>query len=309
LKCICRKLDFNLVFALDSFTKEKNMPLTTTRQSFPLTIALALGFAIVSATGLLAAASAQTDASPPADDVSIAPIVWELIEFVDTKNGSEPVGNPEDYTLQFLPDGVLAVGADCNRAVMSYESQGSSLMIAAGAMTLALCAPDSKSDQFIVELGYVSSFTISQESASDQLSLALQADGGFLNFRASLVGVQWQWQRFQGGDGAEVSPGDPSQYTLEFHEDGSVTGQIDCNRAVGTYTADGNRINIVLATTRMACPPGSLDAEFGRYISESNTFVIRDGNLSLALPIDSGIATFAPVVAMPDDSGTPESEG
>ena len=271
-------------------------------------LALVTGLAVLLGSSLLMTLSANAqEATPESANDSLPPILWELTEFVDSVNGSMVVENPEKYTVQFLPDGLLAVGADCNRAALGYTQTGPSLEIKQGAMTLAACPEGSRSNEFVQQLGFVTSFTYDQSEATDQLVLAMMADGGFLRFQPSLTGVVWQWEEFQGGDGAIVAPDDPTKYTLQFEADGTVTGQVACNRGMGTYTVDGSSISIVLATTKMACPPGSLDNEFGRYISESNSFVIRNGQFSLALPMDSGIASFNPVVDMPDSEATPES--
>ncbi len=271
-------------------------------------LAVAAGLALVIGSSMIAVlpGSAQ-DATPDAESDALPPILWQLTEIVDSVNGSIMIDNPEQYTVQFLPEGLLAVGADCNRAALGYTVNGPSLEIKPGVMTLAACGENSMSNEFVKQLGFVTSYSIDQSEASDQLVLAMMADGGFLRFQPSLTGVVWQWQQFQGGDGTIIAPDDPSQYTLQFEADGTVTGQVACNRGKGTYMVDGSSISIVLATTKMACPPGSLDAEFGLYISESNTFVIRNGQFSLALPVDSGIASFDPVVDMPGTEATPEA--
>jgi heat shock protein HslJ len=228
--------------------------------------------------------------------MTIPPIEWHLVEFIDSMAGSTAVDDPTRYTVQFRPDGSVGIRADCNRGVGEYTVEGSGITFGPIATTLVLCPPDSLSDRFLKELNEVRSFVIDDSGASDALVMSFMADGGMLRFEPALTGVVWEWQRFEGGDGAIVAPDDPSQYTLAFAGDGTVTGQVDCNRGIGTANVDAPAIEIVLATTRMMCSEESLDAEFLRYVTESNSFVIRDGQFSLALPMDSGIATFSPVI-------------
>ncbi|MBX3071688.1 MAG: META domain-containing protein [Thermomicrobiales bacterium] len=264
------------------------------------------------AAGLLASPlglSAQESTPEAASASTIPPIVWQLAEFDDGAGNVTPVENSSRYTIQFAPSGFAAIGADCNRGMTSWELDEGALTFNEIATTLALCPEDSLSDRFLGDLNQTTTASIDQSGASDQLVLGLE-NGGSLRFDASLVGVLWQWEQFQGGDDTIVAPEDPSHYALEFQADGSVSGQIDCNRGMGSYTIgdDGVSFTILLATTRMACPEGSLDADFLRFVTESTSFVIRDGKLSLALPMDGGITTFAPVFDDPFvDDATPES--
>jgi heat shock protein HslJ len=269
--------------------------------------ALAASIVVAGLTASLVPARAQ-DATPELAS-AIVPIVWQLTEFIDSAQGSTPVDDPSKYTIQLTPDGFVFIQADCNQGGAEYMISGNSLEFGPARTTLVACEEGSLSDRFLQELTFVRSFVIDQSEATDQLVLNLMADGGSLVFSPALTGVIWQWEQFEGGDGTVVAPDDPTLYTLQFQPDGTVNGQVDCNRGMGTYESDGSSISIVLATTRMACPEGSLDAEFSRYISEANSFVIRDGKLALALPIDSGIATFSPIYVEPGAEATPEAGG
>ncbi len=62
--------------------------------------------------------------------------------------------------------------------------QGSSLTLAPGPATLALCPPPSLSDQYVLLLGQVESYGF--EGA--QLVLTLTAGAGRMTFRAALAG-------------------------------------------------------------------------------------------------------------------------
>jgi para-nitrobenzyl esterase len=81
---------------------------------------------------------------------------------------------------------------------------------------------------------------------------------------------------------------------MQFQPDGAVTVRADCNRGVGSYTADAPQIDIIrIATTRAACPPESLADRWLRDLEAVVSFVFRDGNLYLALPADAGILELA----------------
>lgn len=97
-----------------------------------------------------------------------------------------------------------------------------------------------------------------------------------------LIGGAWQLTRIVRGQDAPIAPKDPARYTLAFNDDGSVQLLADCNTGHGKYTADGNKVTFgPIATTRVACPPGSLDSIFLKALNGTDTFSIDDGELQL----------------------------
>ena len=117
-------------------------------------------------------------------------------------------------------------------------------------------------------------------------------DTGEADASAALTGTTWQWV-------ATVTPVetfesvDPARYTITLASDGSVAAQFDCNRGQGTYETTDNQLDFGLfAATRMACPEDSQDFVFTRQLEEVTTFFMRDGQLFLELPYDSGTMRF-----------------
>jgi heat shock protein HslJ len=109
----------------------------------------------------------------------------------------------------------------------------------------------------------------------------------------SPVGFVWKWEGTQTPVG-RITPDDPSRYTLEFLPDTSVVAQIDCNRGSGKYRMDGKSILIgPLATTRMACPPGSLDTKFTQQLEAARTIFFQGDTLFMDLFADSGTMRFS----------------
>jgi para-nitrobenzyl esterase len=124
--------------------------------------------------------------------------------------------------------------------------------------------------------------------------IAWADDSGSLPASSSLVGPAWEWEEFLGGDDSIVTPDDPSQYTIEFAEDGSVAIQADCNRAFGTYEADGESLVIeVGGVTQAACPPESLSDRFLQDLGFVRTHVLEGGELFLNLMADAGDMRFS----------------
>lgn len=106
------------------------------------------------------------------------------------------------------------------------------------------------------------------------------------------TGKVWQWER-------TVTPVEtigsaaPERYTLELGADGRAAIRADCNRGSGGYKIGEGTIAFgPIATTRMACPPGSLDTRYLRDLQRATSFFVEGGNLYVELPVDSGTLRF-----------------
>ena len=99
------------------------------------------------------------------------------------------------------------------------------------------------------------------------------------------------------GDGSIVAPEEPAAFTLTFSEDGTFSSTTDCNSTFGQYTADdatGQLSFGQMASTLMACPGETLESTYTTQLSGAASYLVRDGNLYIALQFDSGIMEFAP---------------
>lgn len=259
-----------------------------------MSLTTAVSLFAIAVTALLARAQGTPKAGTPEAVPGIPPVIWQLASITSADGTEQTPDDPAKYTLQFLPDGFAAIVADCNVGSGPYTIDGNNLDISNIITTLVACPPESISDEYVQRLDEAVSFGFEDEA----LVLALPTDGDSLRFLPTLTGVVWEWQGFLGGDDSEVIPENPANYTLQFLSDGTINVQADCNRGRGSYTAESGQIDLTaIALTRMACPPGSLSSEFVADLEEVNTFVFRDGNLYLALPVDVGIHEFTARVA------------
>jgi heat shock protein HslJ len=117
-------------------------------------------------------------------------------------------------------------------------------------------------------------------------------DGGLVRDPAAVTGKSWQWV-------ATVTPlartevPHPDRYRIHLQPDGKLVARFDCNRGGGSYQiSDGILSFGPLISTRMACPDGSLDAGFMRDLQRVKSFFVRDGQLYLQMPADSGTLRF-----------------
>lgn len=134
----------------------------------------------------------STAATPmPAAPPPLAGTRWRLValQSMDDAQGTTRVADPSRYTLQFLPEGRLALRLDCNRGGGSWlgeagASEGprgtlrGSLRFGAVALTRMACPADSLDMRVGRQLAYVRGFVLE----GDRLTLSLMADGGLLHW-------------------------------------------------------------------------------------------------------------------------------
>jgi heat shock protein HslJ len=140
--------------------------------------------------------------------------------------------------------------------------------------------------------------------------LTFQPDGAVLPAERpdilpyALAGTEWQLVEFQSMDDAigTIRPADPSVFTMRLGDDGAVSMRLDCNRAMGSWSAasagdvvSGNFRFAPLAGTRALCPPPNLDQRILRDAEFVRGFLLRDGRLYLSLMADAGVYVWAPV--------------
>jgi heat shock protein HslJ len=253
---------------------------------------------------------------------SLTGVAWQWTNFTDPEQGALPIDSPEQYVIEFTPEGRVGIKADCNNGTGTYIVDEGSIDIALGAMTLALCAPESLSDQFLNYLGDVSAYTFD----GNDLLLDLPDGAGTMRFavagaaveesadtppaaaeppaeeaapaEVSLTGVVWEWIGFTDPVDEPLVIADPAQYTVEFMADGTVAAKADCNNGAGSYTAAEGSISITIGAMTMAlCPPESYSDQFVEYLNAVAVYSFIEGDLLLDLPIDSGTLRFQAAAA------------
>jgi heat shock protein HslJ len=118
------------------------------------------------------AAPAPGERVTAAIELTTNPWLWQ--SFTDPVEQFD-LDNPADYTITFNPDGTVNVKADCNNASGTYTAEDSgTLNIELGPMTRAACPPDSRSDEFVQNLGFVVGFFFE----NGFLYLDMMTDGG-----------------------------------------------------------------------------------------------------------------------------------
>lgn len=131
---------------------------------------------------------------------------------------------------------------------------------------------------------------------------ATTADAAF-----ALDGTAWRLTEIQSMDDAQGTTVVPEgqRYTVRFEPrvdgPGPASFQIDCNRGSSTWQSTPDESGMSgeltfgpIATTRMGCPPGSLDQRVSTSLSWVRGYLVQDGRLHLSLLADAGILTWEP---------------
>jgi heat shock protein HslJ len=131
---------------------------------------------LVMVTAVFGIVRADTTQAAPQPRIAsgIPPYVWSLTSFP----GVGAIAEPGRYTVQFLPDGTVGVGADCNRAAGVWTGSDGAIDITVTLSTLALCPEGSLGDPFVQALDAVTGYTLAGGS------LTLHGAAGDLTFTA-----------------------------------------------------------------------------------------------------------------------------
>lgn len=103
----------------------------------------------------------------------------------------------------------------------------------------------------------------------------------------------WQWESTI-TPVEKIAVPNPERYTILLTAEGKAQVRFDCNRG-GEYKISEGKLSFgPLMSTRMACPPDSLDGPFMRDPQRVASFFVENGRLYLELPLDSGTMKFRP---------------
>jgi heat shock protein HslJ len=161
------------------------------------------------------------------------------------------------------------------------------------------CAPEGDTDGFAGMPQPTAGRDESSEAGASSLDPAgSAADGAVLDH---LAGTSWRLIKIMSMDDSVYTPDDPALYTLYFGTDGTVRLRADCNRGTGSWASSspGQLTFGPIATTRAACPPGSLHDRYVSQFEWVRSYVMEDGRLFLATMADGSIIEFEPVDDVP----------
>ncbi|HEX5690455.1 MAG TPA: META domain-containing protein, partial [Roseiflexaceae bacterium] len=172
---------------------------------------------------------------------------WQWVKLTDPTQMVE-IQDRSNYTLTFADATNLSIKADCNQVQAAYKAgDDGALSITLGPSTLALCPPNSRSDQFTKLLAGAAHYFIKDGN----LFIDLMADGGTLEFEPAaaasqpprevdvLSGTNWRWVELSDPT-QEVEIQNPDAYTISFKTP-QVSIKADCNQVQGSYSVGANQ--------------------------------------------------------------------
>ena len=244
--------------------------------------------------------------------------VWQWEQTVMNNGDTFVPDKPSNYTVEFKADGQVNIKADCNTANGAYTADGSSITINEPlAMTMAICPPESLSDEFVKQLTGIAIYFFEGES----LYFDLKFDSGTMKFSplksAGLPGSAWAVRGYNNGKGGVVSVIIGTEINAVFGEDGQITGSSGCNSYSAGYKTDGDNIAIGLPiSTQMFCeqPEGIMDQEaqylaalqtVATYRVEGERLQMRTAEGSLAVDFVTAVTgqvTYLQKSALPEDA-------
>lgn len=128
------------------------------------------------------------------------------------------------------------------------------------------------------------------KDAADEVGRARQT--GCDTEPESVLDKTWQWETTITISEKTLVP-DPERYTIRLTKEGRLQARFDCNRGGGDYTLSAGRLTFgPMLSTRMACPPDSLDMPFMRDLQKVASFFVQDGKLFLEFKEKSGTMRF-----------------
>ena len=97
------------------------------------------------------------------------------------------------------------------------------------------------------------------------------------------IPVESNWElEYLYSNGTEMTPPQEHTATLAFLKDSKIAGETGCNRFFGEYTAEGERVKFEnMGSTRMMCPDMQFETAYLQAISQTASYTIEDGELSL----------------------------
>lgn len=85
----------------------------------------------------------------------------------------------------------------------------------------------------------------------------------------TITGIVWQWERvIVQPDSVTTTVPNPENYTIVFNEDGTLTGQADCNSFGGTYSQESGFVITLGPATMAYCGEDSLDQQYLDLLSQ-----------------------------------------
>jgi heat shock protein HslJ len=106
--------------------------------------------------------------------------------------------------------------------------------------------------------------------------------------------ISWQWVGLvETQPAAQSVVPNAERFTLYLDSDGSISLQVDCNAAGGSYSLKGDALSISVGASTLAyCGDDSLDQQYLQLLAAVESYALEDGSLFLNLADGAGKMLF-----------------
>lgn len=221
-------------------------------------------------------------------DANLTTPVWALSTLMDKE-----LVPGSGITAQFTSDGKISGSAGCNQYSGTYTTSGTSMQISSTLSSTRMTCSQEIMDQetaYLKALGEIKVYTVSVT----ELILSDGNNKNLLVYKAQpqvLTGSAWEVIGYNNGKQAVTSVLAGTTLTIEFGQDGNVSGNAGCNTYSGPYTLTGNQIKIgPLGSTMKACsdPAGIMDQESQFLMALQSTATYQIEGMVLELRTSNG---------------------
>jgi heat shock protein HslJ len=248
-------------------------------------------------------AAVQPTEQPPLDQQALANGQWQVQSL--TVNGQAvslvPTAMP---TIQFDQSGKATGNAGCNSFFADYTVSGPNgvSFSSIGSTKMACAEGMTEETQFLQALE-----AAKQASLADQ-SLELRSEDGqtivkLVNQPAAvnpeggdLAGTKWVLTQIENKTDSTVTSA-PAQNvpTLEFSDDGKISGNGGCNGFGGNYVAgEGSSLKLTeIISTLMACDNTDIETPYFNALNEAESYSIVNDVLQITSSNGTVVLTFA----------------
>lgn len=255
-----------------------------------------------------AAEESATEGSESATvDPNLVGVNWQWEQLQQDGEVIDVQAEKGQYLLFLNEDETFSVGLDCNQGAGDYVASGDdAITMNLGPMTMAVCSPDSLSNQLVGMFGPPLTYAFSEDNAVVTFT---GPEGHIYTFRdvasmsgesaaspvdaaehvadPALINKLWMWERRDpnGNQVDEIIVPNPTDYTIFFTEEGEYMAKMDCRAMQGGYaTFNDSGIQIEPGPTMaIYCGDDALDTEMEASLAAAARYEIQEDGTVLAL--------------------------
>jgi heat shock protein HslJ len=257
---------------------------------------------------LLAACAAPVAVQPtptPAPEVDAGALgnsQWQLDSLM--VNGQLITLSPAQLpTIEFATDGKIGGSGGCNSYFGSYTVNGDEVSFGAIGSTKMACSEGMDQEgQFFAALEAARHINLTSNTSLELRSTDGQTELKFVNMPspttpgdASLTGKVWQLTQIENTtDGVVSAPATGVVPTLEFMDDGTISGNGGCNGFGGNYlVAEGNKLAFSeIISTLMACDNTDIETVYFNGLNSAESYAFVGDQLTMTASGGTVIMTF-----------------